>query len=261
MLLALTIWLITIITTVIFLGRYWWFPEVGSEHGAAMDRQFVITLLVTGIVFIFAQLGLGYLIVRYRDRPDRTALYTHGSNKLEILWTLTTTVLFFAMVIAGQDIWVNLYLKGAPQDALRIEVTGQQFQWNIRYPGADAKFGRTKPELVNDAAGNFIGLDDQDPAAKDDVVVQTMAVPVNRHVELILRAKDVTHSFFVRELRIKQDAVPGMVIPIHFRATKTGRYEVACAELCGLGHHRMRSTLEVLSGADYANWLKERSEP
>lgn len=260
MFLALTIWAITIITAVIFIGRYWWFPEVASTHGAAMDRQFMLTLIVTGVVFVLAQLGLGYLIVRFRDRPGRVARYSHGSNKLEILWTLATTVLFFAMVIAGQDIWINLFLKGAPAGALTIEVTGQQFQWNIRYSGPDGKFGRISPELVNDSMGNFIGLDENDPASQDDVVAPTMAVPVNRPVELLLRSKDVTHSFFVRELRIKQDTVPGMVIPLHFTATKTGTYEVACAELCGMGHHRMRSLLEVLPQDQFEAWLKERTQ-
>ena len=260
MILALTIWIITIITAVLFAGRYWWFPELASEHGAAMDRQFVYTLVVTGIVFILAQIGLGYLVLRYRDRPGRTAYYTHGSDKLEVVWTVATTILFFGLVIAGQSLWVDLYLKAAPRDALRIEVTGQQFTWNIRYPGPDGQFGRTSPELVDDEAANYIGLDDTDPAAQDDLVLPYMAVPVNRPVEVILRAKDVTHAFFVRELRIKQDAVPGMEIPIHFKATRIGTYEVACAELCGLGHYRMRSTLEVLPEEDYANWLKEQAE-
>ena len=124
----------------------------------------------------------------------------------------------------------------------------------------DGQFGRTSPELVDDEATNYIGLDDTDPAAQDDLVLPNMAVPVNRPVEVILRAKDVTHAFFVRELRIKQDAVPGMEIPIHFTATRIGTYEVACAELCGLGHYRMRSTLEVLSEENYASWLKEQAE-
>ncbi|MBI4447026.1 MAG: cytochrome c oxidase subunit II [Acidobacteria bacterium] len=260
MILALTIWVITLVTTALFIGRYWWFPAVASAHGPALDQQFMLTLVVTGLVFILAQLGLGYLIVHFRDRPGRHVRYSHGSNKLEILWTLATTVLFFSVVLAGQDIWASLNLQNAPAGSLQIEITGQQFQWNVRYPGADGKFGKTSNTLINDSAGNFVGLDERDAAAQDDVVVPTMAVPVNRPVELLLRSKDVTHSFFVRELRIKQDAVPGMTVPIHFTATKLGTYEIACAELCGLGHHRMRSVIEVLSEADYHNWLKERSD-
>jgi cytochrome c oxidase subunit 2 len=260
MLLAITIWIITIVTAILFAGRFWWFPEVASEHGPAIDRQFVYTLVVTGIVFVIAQIGLGYVVMHYRDRPGRTARYTHGNDRLEVVWTLATTVLFFSLVIVGQNTWVDLYLKAAPRDALRIEVTAQQFQWNVRYPGADGQFGGTRTDLIDDSAANYIGLDDQDPAAQDDITLQTMAVPVNRPVEIILRSKDVTHGFFVRELRIKQDAVPGLEIPIRFKATRIGTYEIACAELCGLGHHNMRSTLEVLSEDDYAGWLEERAE-
>lgn len=259
MLVAIALWIITLVTAVLFAGRYWWFPEVASEHGAAVDQQFVNTLIVTGVVFILAQLGLGYLSAHYRDRPGRVAHYTHGSGTLEVVWTLATTVLFFTLVIVGQNIWVDLYLRAAPADSVRIEITAQQFQWNVRYSGPDGRFGRTRPELINDGGGNFIGLDQEDPAAQDDLVIPEMAVPVGRPVQVMLKSKDVTHSFFVRELRIKQDAVPGMEIPIHFRATRMGTYEIACAELCGLGHHRMRSTIAVLSEEDYANWLKERS--
>ncbi len=260
MILAITIWLITLVSVVLTVGKYWWFPELASEHGAALDRQFMLTLVVTGIIFILAQVGLGYLIVRYKDRPGRTADYSHGNDKLEVVWTLATAVIFFALVIPGQSIWASLHLIPPGEDVVRIEVTGQQFQWNIRYPGADGQFGSTKPELIDDSAGEFLGLDPDDPASRDDLVLPVMAVPVNREVELILRSKDVTHAFFVRELRIKQDTVPGMTIPLRFKPTKIGHYEVACAELCGLGHHKMRSTIQILSDEDYANWLKDQAE-
>ena len=260
MILAITIWLITLVSVVLTVGKYWWFPELASEHGAALDRQFMLTLVVTGIIFVLAQVGLGYLIVRYKDRPGRTADYSHGNDKLEIVWTAATAVIFFALVIPGQSIWASLYLIPPGEDVLRIEVTGQQFSWNIRYPGADGQFGATKTELIDDSGGNPLGLDQDDPASRDDLVVPIMAVPVNRQVELILRSKDVTHAFFVRELRIKQDTVPGMTIPLRFKPTKIGHYEVACAELCGLGHYMMRSTIQVLSDEDYASWLKDQAE-
>ncbi|MDA2934513.1 cytochrome c oxidase subunit II [Acidobacteria bacterium AH-259-D05] len=260
MLLAITIWIITIITVVLFAARVWWFPESASAHGTTLDTQFVNTLMVTGLVFILAQLGLGYLVFRYRERPDQKAYYFHGSDKMEVAWTLATTALFFVMVLLGFQVWFDLYIQEAPPDVIQIEVTGQQFAWNIRYPGPDGQFGNIQPELINDAAGNPVGLDADDPAAEDDLVVPTMAVPINRPVELLLRSKDVTHSFSVRELRVKQDTVPGMMIPLRFTATKIGKYEIACAELCGLGHHRMRSFLEVLSDEDYAQWLREQAE-
>ena len=208
---AIVIWLITLVSVVLTVGKYWWLPEVASEHGVDLDRQFMLTLVVTGIIFVLAQVGLGYLIARYKDRPGRTADYTHGNDKLEVIWTVATAVVFFALIIPGQSIWASLHLIPPTEDVVRIEVTGQQFSWNIRYPGADGKFGQTKPELIDDSGGNAIGLDQADPASNDDLVVPIMAVPVNRNIELMLRSKDVTHAFFVRELRIKQDAVPGMI--------------------------------------------------
>jgi cytochrome c oxidase subunit 2 len=260
MLLAITIWIITLIIVVLFAGRVWWFPESASAHGAQLDNQFVVTLIVTGAIFILAQGGLGYLIMRYRERPGQQATYSHGNDKMEVIWTIATTVLFFGMVLLGFQVWIDMYIIAAPEDAIRIEVTGQQFAWTIRYPGPDGEFGTTSPELIDDSAGNPLGLDPDDPVGMDDIVVPTMAVPVNRPIELLLRSKDVTHSFSVRELRVKQDTLPGMVIPLRFVATKLGKYEIACAELCGLGHHRMRSFIDVFSEEDYAEWLREQSE-
>ncbi len=260
MILAVTIWLITLVTAVAFAGRYWWFPPSAASHGAALDGQFVITLLVTGVVFIAAQVALGYLLIRYKDKPGAQASHSHGSTKMEIVWTSATAILFFLMVLPGQSIWADLYIREAPADALQIEITGQQFAWNMRYPGPDGQFGRTSPELMDDSAGNPVGLDFEDPAAQDDLVLPTMAIPVDRPIELLLRSKDVTHAFFVRELRIKQDTVPGLMIPLRFTATETGQFEIACAELCGLGHHRMRSFIDVLSEADYRQWLADMSE-
>ncbi len=260
MLLAIFIWLFTIVTTITFAGRYWWFPESASSHGGVLDGQFVVTLLVTGIVFILAQIGLGWVVFRYRDTGQNQAVYSHGNHKLEIIWTSLTAIVFFLMVLPGQKIWADLHLTLSPENAIRIEVTGQQFAWNIRYPGPDGRFGIIKPNLIEDSAGNPLGLDFNDPAAQDDLVLPTMAIPVNRPIELLLRSKDVTHAFSVRELRIKQDTVPGLLIPLRFTATSTGSFEIACAELCGMGHHRMRSFIEVLKEDEYQDWLLEMAE-
>ena len=260
MLLAILIWLFTIVTTIAFASRHWWFPPSVSSHGTFLDGQFVVTLVVTGIVFILAQAGLGWVVFRYRGASRTRAVYSHGNNKLEVLWTSLTAIVFFLMVLPGQRIWADLYINRAPANALQIEVTGQQFAWTIRYPGADGRFGTIKPELVNDSSGNPLGLDLDDPAAADDLVLPTMAIPVNRPIELLLRSKDVTHAFSVRELRIKQDTVPGLLIPLRFTATQTGSFEIACMELCGLGHHRMRSFIEILTQSEYEAWLRENAE-
>ena len=125
-------------------------------------------------------------------------------------------------------------------------MTRQQFQWNFHYSGKDKKFGHTDPTLIKDADLNFVGLDENDADAKDDTVVTSLVVPVNHQVELLLNSKDVTHSFWVPPLRFKQDLVPGMVIKVHFTPTVVGKYELACAELCGALHYKMKSQMLVL---------------
>lgn len=135
-----------------------------------------------------------------------------------------------------------------------------QFQWYFRYPGPDGKFGATKPELIDPSSGGegAVGLDPADPASKDDLVTGTMYVPVGREVEVILRAHDVIHSFFVPAMRFKQDAVPGLAIQMHFTPIATGDYEIACAELCGLGHYKMHGMLKVVSQQEFDTWLAAR---
>lgn len=256
---AFLIWIMTVATVVLFAGRYFWFPAAITKNAALMDQQFSNTLVVTTIVFVLAQVGLGWAVFRYKDR-GRPASYSHGNNKMEVVWTLATTVLFFTLNITGQAVWADLHFTSPGPEALQIEVTGQQFAWNIRYAGPDGKFGQTDPKEMSDSSGNPLGLVDSDPAGRDDIVAPTMAVPVNRPVQLMIKSKDVTHSFFVRELRFKQDAVPGMAIPVHFTATQIGKYEIVCAELCGLAHYKMKSYLEVLSDADFEKWIKERTQ-
>ncbi len=256
--LAILLLILTISTVYIFAEKVWWFPPAITALGHEIDQQFHRTLIITGIVFVLAQVALAWVVFRYRDRGQQ-AHYSHGNNTMEFLWTLATLVMFVGLGVYAERTWAAVHFIGASPGALQVEVTGQQFAWNFRYPGPDGKFGRTDPALMNDSAGNPLGLDPNDPAAKDDLVVPILAVPVNREVELILRSKDVTHSFFVRELRLKQDTVPGMIIHIHFTPTQIGQYEVACAELCGLGHYRMRSFFQVLSEADFEKWLRDQA--
>ena len=246
--LAVIIWLLTLLSVALFVSKKWWFPPSISEHGPALDRQFLITILVVGISFTAAQIGLGYMVWKYRDtgKSGDRALYTHGSNRLEVLWTVITAVVFIALAVMGQSVWASLRLHDAPPGAYTVEVVAQQFQWNFHYPGKDNVFGRTDPSLIDDSALNFIGLDDTDPNAKDDSVTAALAIPVNRPVELRLRSKDVIHSFWVPPLRFKQDLVPGMEIKVHFTANKVGKYELACAELCGQLHFKMKSYMLVL---------------
>jgi cytochrome c oxidase subunit 2 len=264
MALAMAVFIVfmTVITVYIFWAKgimniFLWFPPAITDLGHEIDAQFMRTLLITGVVFVAAQFGLAIAIYRFRDHGQK-ARYFEGNNTMEIVWTLATVVLFVGLGLYARNAWAQVHFVDASPGALPIEVTAQQFAWNFRYAGPDGQFGRTKPERVSASTGNPVGLDPTDPLGKDDIVSPVIAVPAGREVELILRSQDVTHSFFVRELRLKQDAVPGMEIHMHFTATVPGNYELACAELCGLGHYRMHSMLNVMSEADFEKWLKDQ---
>jgi cytochrome c oxidase subunit 2 len=146
----------------------------------------------------------------------------------------------------GQSVWASLRLNDAPPGSYQVEVVAQQFQWNFHYAGRDNKFGKTDPKFIDDSGLNFVGLDASDPNSTDDAVTAALVIPVNRPVELRLRSKDVIHNFWVPQLRFKQDLVPGMEIKVHFTANKVGKYELACAELCGQLHFKMKSYMLVL---------------
>jgi len=245
--LAVIIWILTLGSVSLFFVKKWWFPTSISEHAPAIDRQFMLTIIVVGLSFTAAQIGLGYMVWKYRDRGQKDrALYSHGSNRLEVVWTIVTAVIFIGLGIMGQSVWASLHFNKAPAGAFKVEVVAQQFQWNFHYTGKDGVLGRTEPSLIDDSALNFIGLDETDPNAKDDQTHSVIAIPQGQPVELILRAKDVTHNFWVPQLRFKQDLVPGMAISVHFTAITPGKYELACAELCGQLHFKMRSFMLVL---------------
>src|ERR1700688_4660344 len=255
--LALIIVAFTVITVYMFAAKSWWFPPAISAFGTQIDAQFHRTLVITGIVFILAQLGLAWVIFRYRDQGRKVDFF-EGNSTMELVWTVATVILFVGLGLYGEHAWAEARFQGAAPGALQVEVTGQQFAWNFRYAGPDGKWGQTKPELVSASSGNPLGLDPRDPAAEDDIVSPTMYVPEGREVEVLIRTQDVTHSFYVRELRLKQDAVPGMVIHMHFNAIVPGEYEIACAELCGLGHYKMRSFLNVVSEQEFEKWMQDQ---
>jgi len=258
--LLIVIWLITFISSYFFLAKTWWLPAGASTAAAGIDHHFVLTFILMGAVFIAAQVALGLFVWKYRAQRSSTAVYTHGNNTLEAIWTVLTLILFVGLNFASESIWASERFRPAVDNATRVEVTGMQFAWYFRYPGPDGKFGATKPELIDPSAGgeSAVGLDTSDPAAKDDVVSGVMYVPVNREVEVILRAHDVIHSFFVPSMRFKQDAVPGLAIHMHFTPTTSGDYEIACAELCGLGHYKMHGMLKVVSQEEFDKWLAAR---
>lgn len=250
--LAVFLWVMTGLSVWMFLSGRWWFPHAISEHGPAYDQQFLLTIVVVGVAFVAAQVALGYAVWRFADTGQGTrAVYSHGNNVMEIVWTAVTAAIFITLALLGQRVWWGLHMTEAPAGAAQVQVTAQQFQWNFHYPGPDHIFGRTRPEKISDETINYIGLDSDDPAAKDDTVTQTLVTKADAPVQLTLTSRDVTHSFWVPQLRFKQDAVPGLDVKVHFTPKEVGQYEIACAELCGQQHYKMRSYMLVLPANEY----------
>ncbi len=259
--LALLIAIMVCVTVYVFFTDHVWStaPAPITAVGVQIDHQYDYTLYVTGIVFILSQLGLAYAIFRFRDRGQK-ATFTRGNNTLEVLWTSATIILFVGLGLLGHKAWAETRFVPAEPNAIQIEMTTNQFAFNFRYAGPDGKFGRLDPKQISASSGNPLGIDSNDPAGKDDIVTPTLTVPVDHQIELVLHSQDVIHNFYVRELRLQQDAVPGLAIPIHFTATKIGQYEIVCTQLCGLGHYHMRSLLNVVSEPDYEAFLKQAAQ-
>lgn len=239
------------------LAASFWLPPDLSEHGSRIDT------LITFLHWFMAALFIGwgtffvFCLVRFRQREGHTAsravVKAKASKYLEVTVVVVEAVLliWFAM-----PVWARYRDDPPPPDSNRLEVrvVAEQFAWNIHYPGPDGKFGATSPDLI-DAALNPIGLDESDPAAADDVVtINQLNMPVNRDVYVRLTSKDVIHSFSLPKLRIKQDVIPGMEIPVWFKPVQTGKMDIACAQLCGLGHYRMRGQATVMTEDEFNTW-------
>ncbi len=244
-----------IVLTLVARGR-WWLPPVASVHGVEIDRLFYTTLIVTGIAFVVVHLLLAFFVWRYAARGGERAAYWYDDRTLELTYTLVPTAILVTLISMGTVLWSRIY-SPPPPSALVVEVRAEQFGWLARYPGPDGVYGRVKPELIN-TLKNPMGLDPTDPAAADDIVSRELHLIVNRPVRVRLRSKDVIHSFFLPQFRVKQDVVPGMNIEIWFVPTQEGEYEIACAELCGVGHYIMRGKLKVESPQAFEAWLAQQ---
>ena len=232
----------------------WFLPRDAAAHGPSLDQHLVLNLWIALALLVLAHVLLAAGLLFRRGRKP------HGLGRLEYVPLAALAVLFALLTVRAERLWAATRYTGADPGALQVEATGVQFAWYFRYPGADAAFGRTDPKLIAPGEGNPLGVDPADPHGADDFVSSELVLPADREVDLRLHAQDVIHGFAVPELRLKQNAVPGQSLHIHFTPTKPGTYAILCTQLCGLGHYRMNANLRVLPAADYAHWLAAREE-
>lgn len=259
---AVTIIIIAIASAIPIVFHIWEPPTDISVHGKLIDEQMSETMVEAGICFLAAQFVLGFFIWRYSNRPreEKIKSFPGGARGLVTAAIVVVGIEVLALGAFGTKAWASIYFTPPAPNAVQVQAQAGQFAFYFRYPGPDGKFGPIHPEQISEATENFFGLDtthDQD--SKDDIVTAEMAVPVNRDIHLLMHSKDVGHSFFVRELRIQQDFVPGLDLSLHFTPTKVGRYEIVCTQLCGLGHYNMKAYLEVMSQEDFDAWLKKQA--
>ena len=260
---AAVVTVITLVSTGIFIMRVWWLPQIISAHGASIDRQLMETMIAAGVLFVSSQLLLSLFVWQSSDtsRQRKIKTFPGGATPMVIFAVVLVGLEVLAMTFVGSKVWASVYMTPPDPDSMVIDLQSGQFAFYFRYAGPDGKFGTLHPDKINEGNQNPYGLDPaNDIASRDDIVVGTMTIPVNKPILLTMHSKDVTHSFYVPELRIQQDIVPGMLIPLHFTATKTGRFEIVCTQLCGLGHYNMRAFLEVVPQDQFDQWLKTQSQ-
>ena len=244
-------------------------PPNAALHGIAVDQLMRWNLIALLACFAAAHLWLIAALFRKNrasvpspageSQPQPSAAGAQRSS-WSVSWILLPLLcaMYAWMAITAQRLWAANRFEGASPESMQVEVVGQQFQWYFRYPGADAAFGTTRPQLVNAAAGNPLGLDPKDPRGNDDLVSSVLVLPVGREVDLRIRSLDVIHGFFIPAMRLKQNAVPGLVLHVHFTPIAVGTYPILCSQVCGLGHARMQAELRVVSPAAYQDWLTAR---
>ncbi|MBN9026599.1 MULTISPECIES: cytochrome c oxidase subunit II [Kaistia] len=255
MLIAIVLALVVVGSVLFHFLSPWWFTPIASNWGY-IDDTVNITFWITGAVFAAVVLFLAYCVLRFRHRPGRRAAYEPENKRLESWLAIGTAIGVAAMLAPGLVVWAR-FIR-VPADASAVEVVGQQWQWAYRLPGKDGKLGAADTRDVSDT--NPLGIDPDDPRGRDDVIVQggELHLPVGKPVALLLRSLDVVHDFFVPEFRAKMDMIPGSVTYYWLTPTRTGSFEVLCAELCGVGHPYMRGLVVVEPEADYQAWLAQQ---
>ena len=248
---------VVVVGSVMFhlLSPWWWTPI--ASNWSYIDHTISITFWITGFVFAAVVLFMAYCVFRFRHREGARAHYEPESSRLEFWLTIVTAVGVAALLTPGLFVWHRFVT--VPDEATDVEVVAQQWQWSYRLPGADGRLGLSDSRLIGD--DNPLGVDPSDPNGADDVIVEAsdLHLPIDRPVKVLLRSIDVLHDFYVPEFRAKMDMVPGMITYFWFTPTRTGAFEVLCAELCGVGHAFMRGNVQIDSEADYQAWLGEQS--
>lgn len=251
---ALAIVLVSIVVAAVLFHWLspWWLTPLASNWGQ-LDRTLLITLLITGAVFVAINLLLAYIVVRFRHRHDQRAAYEPDNRKLEYGLIGLTAVGIVAMLAPGLFVYAELI--SPPNGAAVFEVVGQQWQWHYRLPGKDGVLGTS--DVRHMTPTNPLGVNPADPRGQDDLIVnsQEVHIPLGQPVLALLRSKDVLHDFFVPQFRTRMNMVPGMVTRFWLTPTKAGRYEVLCAQLCGVGHSNMRGVVVVEPEPAYRQWL------
>ena len=237
----------------------WWLPRNVNMFGHTIDFLFYVILILTGVTFIGVFSVMVYFLVKYRARPGVAAIHSHGNNTLEVVWTTIPVFIFLGLAIYGNEQWTQMRLKTPPPDALPVAVIGEQYGWNVRYPGPDGKLA--KMEAAKVSKDNPFGVDSSDPAGVDDFTTYgELVFPVNRPIRLYLGSKDVIHAVYVPEFRLYQDMVPGRIYDfVWLKAEATGKFQLACNQLCGQGHYKMFGKLTVSTVPEYEAWAKSKA--
>jgi cytochrome c oxidase subunit 2 len=237
------------------------FPVQASTHAAEVDHMTILVHWLMLVLFIGWGLFFLFVLFRFRKGANPKASYTGAHGKFAKSTEVAVAVIEIGLLVFyAIPAWATR-VKAFPAEsqAVVVRVVAEQFAWNVQYPGPDGKFGRTDIKLVS--ADNPLGLDRSDPNAKDDITtINQLNLPVDRPVLVHLSSKDVIHSFGLYEMRVKQDAIPGMTIPVWFIPNRVGEYEIACSQLCGLGHFRMRGFVTIQSAADYQKWYDDQEK-
>jgi cytochrome c oxidase subunit 2 len=241
--------------------NYLGMPAVASTHAGEIDQLIALVHWLMLVLFVGWGVFFVFVLFRFRKSAHPKADYVGAKGKiskgLEIGVVVVEAVLLLFYAIPSWATRVKAF--PSESEAFVVRVVAEQFAWNIHYPGPDGKFGRTDIALIT--ADNPLGLDRKDPNAKDDITtINQLNLPVDRPVLVHLSSKDVIHSFAVYEMRVKQDAIPGMSIPVWFIPNRVGEYEIACSQLCGLGHYRMRGFVSIQSGANFQKWFDDQEK-